>query len=64
MSAVYTELDALNPKQVETVSYRPRRELYHWPLAAVMLATLGFFALARGAARTARPSAQDAVEPA
>ena len=36
------ELDSLNPRQVETVSFRPRRDLFAWPLgAAVLLAVFG-----------------------
>jgi len=34
LEAIYRRLDELNPKQVETLSYRPVRELFQWPLAA------------------------------
>jgi len=37
---IYTRLDELNPRQVETQSYRPLTELFEWPLAAGMLLTL------------------------
>ena len=40
LEAIYTYLDEINPRQVETQSYRPLSELYHWPLAASMLLTL------------------------
>ena len=40
LEAIYTELDEVNPRQVETQSYRPLTDLYHWPLAAGMLLTL------------------------
>ncbi len=58
MASIYTELDALNPRQVQTVSYRPRRDLYPWPLGAAMAFTLAFFALAprRRPHRTALPA--------
>lgn len=37
---IYTRLDELNPRQVETQSYRPLTDLFKWPLAAGMLLTL------------------------
>ena len=40
LESVYTSLDELNPRQVETLSYRPERELYHWPLAILLLVSL------------------------
>lgn len=43
LDTVYARLDALNPRQVETLSYRPEREMYFWPLAPVLLLSLAFF---------------------
>ena len=40
LEAVYAHLDAVNPRQVETQSYRPLTDLYHWPLAAAILLTM------------------------
>ena len=61
MAAIYAELDALNPRQVETVSFRPRRELFAWPLGSAIL--LALTALGIGTLRaTRRPMA--APEPA
>ena len=40
LEAIYTQLDEVNPRQVETQSYRPLTDLYDWPLAAGMLLTL------------------------
>jgi len=40
LEAIYSRLDEINPRQVETQSFRPLSELYHWPLAASMLITL------------------------
>ncbi|MDX2427156.1 MAG: VWA domain-containing protein [Xanthomonadales bacterium] len=37
---IYTRLDEVNPRQVETQSYRPLTDLFEWPLAASMLLTL------------------------
>lgn len=57
MEAIYGELDALNPRQVESVSFRPRRDLYPWPLGLAMGAALLFFAvgLMRHGRRGERP---------
>ena len=40
LEAIYTQLDEVNPRQVETQSYRPLTDLYDWPLAAGMLLAL------------------------
>ncbi len=40
LEAIYTRLDEFNPRQVETQSYRPLTDLYHWPLAAGVLLSL------------------------
>lgn len=40
LEAIYSQLDEINPRQVEIQSYRPLTDLYHWPLAAGMLLTL------------------------
>jgi len=37
---IYTRLDEVNPRQVETQSYRPLTDLFEWLLAASMLLTL------------------------
>ena len=34
LEAIYTRLDEVNPRQVETQSYRPLTDLYHRPMAA------------------------------
>ena len=44
LERVYRELDALNPRQVESSSYRPQRELYHWPLGLAIVVSLLYFA--------------------
>ena len=40
LEAIYDHLDEINPRQVETQSYRPLTDLYFWPLAASMLLSL------------------------
>jgi Ca-activated chloride channel family protein len=40
LEAIYDHLDEINPRQVETQSYRPLSDLYYWPLAAEVLLTL------------------------
>jgi len=40
LEAIYDHLDEINPRQVETQSYRPLTDLYYWPLAAGMLLSL------------------------
>ena len=40
LESIYAHLDEINPRQVDTLSYRPLTELYDWPLAASLLMTL------------------------
>jgi Ca-activated chloride channel homolog len=37
LAAIYSELDALEKQDFETLSYRPKHPLFHWPLGAAML---------------------------
>ncbi len=50
---VYQELDKLEPQKLETISYRPKRQLFHYPLAALMFSNLllAGLMLGRGARR-------------
>jgi Ca-activated chloride channel family protein len=41
LEAIYAELDRIETRQVQTIGYRPRRELFHWPLAGALLLSLG-----------------------
>jgi len=33
LAAIYTRLDALPTQEAQTITHRPRRDLFHWPLA-------------------------------
>jgi Ca-activated chloride channel family protein len=37
LEEIYTELDRLDTREIETISHQPRRELFYWPLAAFLL---------------------------
>ncbi len=41
LQEIYAELDRIGTREVETATYRPRIDLFHWPLAAFVL--LGLF---------------------
>lgn len=52
LETIYSELDRLAPELLETISYRPKRQLFYYPLAALvicilLLAALMLFATAR-----------------
>jgi Ca-activated chloride channel family protein len=36
LQEIYTELDRIDTREVETATYRPRIDLFHWPLAAFL----------------------------
>ena len=40
LEEIYRRIDALTPIDIETVSYRPTRPLYHWPLGAAVVLIL------------------------
>jgi Ca-activated chloride channel family protein len=42
LEEIYTELDRIDTRPVEAETYRPRTDLFHWPLAAFMLFGLLF----------------------
>ncbi len=43
LQSIYAELDRLNPRKVDAISYRPRTDLFHWPLAMAVLLTLLYY---------------------
>lgn len=57
LEEIYTELDRIDTRPVEAETYRPRTDLFHWPLAAFMLFGLlfhlGLLIKRRGEARQA-----------
>jgi DNA polymerase III delta prime subunit len=42
LADIYAQLDALRTHQVQTVSHRPRRQLFHWPLGVGLLLSLTY----------------------
>jgi Ca-activated chloride channel family protein len=42
LEGIYSELDRIDTREVEAETYRPRTDLFHWPLAAFMLFGLFF----------------------
>ena len=54
LAQIYDELDSLNPRAVETVSFRPRRDLFAWPLGAALVLALLMLGVATWRAGRAR----------
>jgi len=44
LAAIYTELDALEKQDFQTLSWRPKNPLYQWPLGAAVLLLLALHA--------------------
>jgi Ca-activated chloride channel family protein len=42
LEEIYTELDRIDTREVEAETYRPRTDLFHWPLGAFLLLGLAF----------------------
>jgi Ca-activated chloride channel family protein len=45
LEGVYAALDKLEVRKVESLSYRPRTDLFHWPLGAALLLVLAYHLL-------------------
>lgn len=61
LNTIYTELDRIETRKIETVSYRPRRDLFHWPLAVMLFVCAAYhlpIALRRGIRGLSVTSAQ------
>jgi Ca-activated chloride channel family protein len=56
LAAIYQRLDQLERQKARTVSHRPRRDVYWWPLAAVLVASM--LQLAWGLVRGRVPAAE------
>ena len=54
LEGIYTKLDRLEGRQVETVSHRPRLDLFHWPLSAALILSLAFYFLQLSRPRAGR----------
>ena len=55
LAGIYDRLDEIETREVKTVSHRPRRDLYFWPLAAALLVSLAAPAWKLWAGRSATP---------
>jgi Ca-activated chloride channel family protein len=42
LEGIYAELNRVETRKVETISHRPRRDLFHWPLALILMVSLGY----------------------
>ncbi|MFW2373831.1 MAG: VWA domain-containing protein [Gammaproteobacteria bacterium] len=43
LQSIYSELDSIDTREVEVKTHRPRRDLFHWPLAAFLLLGLVYY---------------------
>jgi Ca-activated chloride channel homolog len=45
LDAIYRRLDQIESRQVQTISHRPRRDIFYWPLALALAVSFGQHAL-------------------
>jgi len=45
LSKIYEQINKLEPVEFESISYRPKFQLYHWPLGTVLLLLVGYHLL-------------------
>ena len=55
LAGIYERLDEIETRQTKTVSHRPRRDLYFWPLATALLLSLATHVIRLFAERSALP---------
>ncbi|MEZ5582661.1 MAG: VWA domain-containing protein [Candidatus Competibacteraceae bacterium] len=58
LAGVTEKIDALTPREAETVTHRPRHDLFHWPLGIALLLSLPYPLLT---ALGRRSTAQDGI---
>ncbi|MHC4751945.1 MAG: vWA domain-containing protein [Planctomycetota bacterium] len=59
LDQIYQDLEQLEPQEFETLSYRPKRALFHWPLGSAIILILGYHSLLAIASRWQRGGNQD-----
>lgn len=42
LEEIYRQIDALTPEQIDSISYRPTRPLFHWPVGGALLLILTY----------------------
>lgn len=55
----FEELEQLEPQEFETLSYRPKRALFHWPLGSTTILILGYHGLLALVSRLKREEHRD-----
>ena len=55
LAGIYDRLDAVETREVQTVTHRPRRDLYFWPLAVALLVSLAAHGLPLWTRRAVAP---------
>jgi Ca-activated chloride channel homolog len=61
LDAIYKRLDQIETHQATTISHRPRRDIYYWPLAVALLVSFGQHALQLLLTRPRRPHTSETV---
>ena len=51
LDGIYRTLDALEPEQAKTISYRPKYPRYQWPAGVVLITLLAYHLVAAGGSR-------------
>lgn len=64
LEAIYKKLDELETRQAQTISHRPRRDVYWWPLAVGLLVSILQHAWQWFASRAASATSEPKQEPA
>jgi len=59
LELIYQDLEQLEPQEFETLSYRPKRALFHWLLGSAVILILGYHTLMALASQWQRGGHQD-----
>jgi Ca-activated chloride channel family protein len=58
LEGIYRRLDEIETRRIETISYRPKRDLYWMPLAAALLLGMGAAAVILQRGRRSAPASR------
>jgi len=64
LEEIYDRLNKLETRKVQSISHRPRRDVYWWPLAAALLVSMLFHALGLLKRRSAKATNIETASPA
>lgn len=58
LSTIYTRLDEMSTRDLDTISHRPRQHLFHWPIGVVLILSFVYHGIAASRLLIKRPESK------